>query len=465
MPLSPRPALRRTASVAAAAAVAATGMVVTGHAPVVTGHAQNTFDATLLQLVNQDRAQNGVGPVAWDDTLGAVAEGGPSPCGATVGGRATDLIARNYFSHTIPGCSQTNVFGIMSGLGIGFTSAGENIGWESGVTDPVQAAQMLNTSYMNSPEHRANILNPAFTTVGIGSATSGSTPWTGSGSPLSNVTMSVEVFAGGLSTSTPSSALPPPVAPVAGGGYWLVGADGGVFDFGAPAGYGSTGGQHLNFPVVGMASTPDHHGYWLVASDGGIFPFGNAVGYGSTGGIHLNQPIVGMAATRTGHGYWLVASDGGIFPFGDAVGWGSTGGIHLNQPIVGMAASASGQGYWLVARDGGIFPFGDAPGLGSTGGIHLNQPIVGMAATANGAGYWLVARDGGIFPFGNAPGLGSTGGSPLNQPIVGMSPTRDGAGYWLVAADGGIFPFGDAPGLGSTGGSRLAAPVVGIGQG
>jgi hypothetical protein len=48
--------------------------------------------------------------------------------------------------------------------------------------------------------------------------------------------------------------------------------------------------------------------------------------HGSTGGIHLNQPIVGMAATPDGHGYWLVASDGGIFAFGDATFEGSTGG-------------------------------------------------------------------------------------------------------------------------------------------
>jgi ribosomal protein L24E len=72
-----------------------------------------------------------------------------------------------------------------------------------------------------------------------------------------------------------------------------------------------------------MAATPDGHGYWLVAADGGIFTFGDAHFYGSTGGIHLNQPIVGMAATPDGHGYWLVAADGGIFTFGDAHFYGS----------------------------------------------------------------------------------------------------------------------------------------------
>ena len=68
------------------------------------------------------------------------------------------------------------------------------------------------------------------------------------------------------------------------------------------------GGQHLNAPVVGVATTPDGQGYWLVASDGGVFAFGDAPFEGSMGGRHLNAPIVGIAPTRNGQGYWLVAS-------------------------------------------------------------------------------------------------------------------------------------------------------------
>ena len=48
-----------------------------------------------------------------------------------------------------------------------------------------------------------------------------------------------------------------------------------------------------------MATTPDGKGYWLVASDGGVYAFGDAAFYGSTGGQHLNQPIVmGAQACR-----------------------------------------------------------------------------------------------------------------------------------------------------------------------
>ena len=61
--------------------------------------------------------------------------------------------------------------------------------------------------------------------------------------------------------------------------------------------------------------------------DGGVFAFGDAQFYGSMGGQPLNQPIVGMASTADGKGYWLVAADGGIFSFGDATFYGSMGGI------------------------------------------------------------------------------------------------------------------------------------------
>ena len=164
--------------------------------------------------------------------------------------------------------------------------------------------------------------------------------------------------------------------------------------------YGSTGGMHLNQPIVGMAATPDSEGYWLVAADGGIFAFGDALFSGSASGLPLNQPIVGMAATSDGQGYWLVAADGGIFAFGDATFHGSEGEMHLNQPIVGIASADGGEGYWLVAADGGIFSFGTAGFAGSTGGFHLNQPIVGMASARDDNGYWLVGSDGGVFVFG-----------------------------------------------------------------
>jgi hypothetical protein len=244
-------------------------------------------------------------------------------------------------------------------------------------------------------------------------------------------------------------------------GYWLAGADGGVFGFGNAGFFGSMGGSPLHAPIVAVASASEGE-YWLAGSDGGVFSFGNAEFFGSTGGMVLNAPIVGIAPTRDGAGYYLVAADGGVFAFGDAKFQGSMGGTPLNKPIVGMDVTSDDRGYYLVASDGGVFAFGDAKFQGSMGGTPLNKPIVGMAVDVGPSdGYWLVAGDGGVFSFG-APFLGSTGSLHLVAPVVGMAATGDGLGYYLVGSDGGVFAFPDAEFLGSMAGTHLNAPVVGI---
>ena len=119
------------------------------------------------------------------------------------------------------------------------------------------------------------------------------------------------------------------------------------------------GGKPLNAPIVGMAATPNGGGYWLVGADGGVFAFGNAKFYGSMGGKNLNKPIVGIAASQDGNGYYLVASDGGIFSFGDAKFYGSLG---SDRNLVGWVTSISSVpgGYYLFGSDGGVYAFGSA---------------------------------------------------------------------------------------------------------
>ncbi|HLF40808.1 MAG TPA: DUF4394 domain-containing protein, partial [Acidimicrobiia bacterium] len=284
-----------------------------------------------------------------------------------------------------------------------------------------------------------------------------------------NLTTGAATLVGPIGDGTAPLAGLAAAAPV---GYWLVGSDGAVYNFGDADALGSTKGTTLSKPVVGMTGTPSGEGYWLVASDGGIFNYGDAPFYGSTGAIALNQPIVGMAPYGDSAGYWMVAADGGIFSFArpgtDDRFYGSMGAVTLNQPMVGMATYPNGKGYWLVARDGGIFSF-FAPGetdrfYGSTGAIKLNKPIVGMTPYPDGDGYWFVASDGGIFSYAAAGMVdrifGSTGDKPLSSPIVGMTSTPSGKGYWLVASDGGIFAFGDAAFFGSTGNVQLNKPIV-----
>jgi hypothetical protein len=232
------------------------------------------------------------------------------------------------------------------------------------------------------------------------------------------------------------------VAPTPDGkGYFLVSGNGHVSTSGDAHFYGDVAGDQLNAPIVAIAVDPVTGGYWLLGADGGVFAY-HAPFFGSTGNEHLNAPAVGLEATADGRGYRFVASDGGIFDFGFGVHfYGSEGGQHLNQPIVGMADDPVTGGYWLVASDGGIFAF-HARFLGSTGNETLNAPIVEMEALASGKGYRFVASDGGVFDFGGAHYLGSLGGSVLYSPVVGMAAAPSGSGYWLVQADGQVTRFG-----------------------
>ena len=83
------------------------------------------------------------------------------------------------------------------------------------------------------------------------------------------------------------------------------------------------GGVRLAQPIVSMAATRDGRGYWLVGADGGVFALGDAGYFGSVSTLHLSAPIVGITPSVDGAGYWLVGADGGVFAFGDAQYFGS----------------------------------------------------------------------------------------------------------------------------------------------
>jgi uncharacterized protein YkwD len=204
-----RRSIRRVAVavVATAAALATAGLA---RAPLGAA-ADSTADQDLFSLTNQDRASNGVHALLWHSTLSAIGENKPyGGCGFTVDGRSYDMIQRNYFAHPILNCGGQLVFNMMSAFGVNYRSAGENIGWESGYTSPSAAASYINQQFMNSTEHRDNILNSAYTHIGIGSDLSPpGYNWTGAGSALQNVFMFSEEFAQ-LASSAPPPATPRP---------------------------------------------------------------------------------------------------------------------------------------------------------------------------------------------------------------------------------------------------------------
>jgi uncharacterized protein YkwD len=121
-----------------------------------------TSDAAAeIALVNQDRAAAGLPPLRESAELDKIATA-----------RATDMAVNNYFSHYRPGDPTLAVLELLRADGVSFTWYGENIIWESGLP-PDQVLTYFNTWWMNSPEHRANILSTHYGQIGVGEAFAG----------------------------------------------------------------------------------------------------------------------------------------------------------------------------------------------------------------------------------------------------------------------------------------------------
>jgi uncharacterized YkwD family protein/spore coat assembly protein SafA len=116
--------------------------------------ATKSIESQVIQLTNQERAKNGLKPLAADWQLSRIARY-----------KSADMRDKNYFSHTSP--TYGSPFTMMKNFGVNYRSAAENIA--AGQRTPNEVVQ----SWMNSPGHRKNILSPAYTHTGVGHATGG----------------------------------------------------------------------------------------------------------------------------------------------------------------------------------------------------------------------------------------------------------------------------------------------------
>ncbi|TQR41128.1 CAP domain-containing protein [Paenibacillus popilliae] len=106
------------------------------------------FEQQVLDLVNQERSKTGLGSLSRSGELSNVAMV-----------KAQDMYNNNYFDHNSP--THGSPFDMLQEFGITFNTAGENIA--KGQTTPTQVMK----DWMNSPGHRANILNNNYTHIGI----------------------------------------------------------------------------------------------------------------------------------------------------------------------------------------------------------------------------------------------------------------------------------------------------------
>jgi uncharacterized YkwD family protein len=102
----------------------------------------------MVNLVNQERQKVGLKPLAVDKRLVRLARL-----------KSQDMVDKNYFSHQSP--TYGSPFDMMKNAGVTYRWAGENIAG-AGTVDRAHNA------LMNSDGHRANILKPEFTHIGIG---------------------------------------------------------------------------------------------------------------------------------------------------------------------------------------------------------------------------------------------------------------------------------------------------------
>ncbi|WP_153007710.1 CAP domain-containing protein [Bacillus coahuilensis] len=109
----------------------------------------------ILRLVNTEREKEGLPDLTLDELVSETAQA-----------KAVDLMENGYFAHESP--TYGSPFNMLSTFGVSYTAAGENIA--AGQTTPEQVVK----EWMESPGHRANILNASFTDLGVGYAEGGS---------------------------------------------------------------------------------------------------------------------------------------------------------------------------------------------------------------------------------------------------------------------------------------------------
>ena len=113
-----------------------------------------SFEGEVVRLVNAERQKAGCSPLKHNWELSRVARY-----------KSQDMKDLGYFSHTSP--TYGTPFQMIKSFGITYRTAGENIA--KGYSTPAAVV----SGWMSSPGHRANILNPSFTEIGVGYVSGG----------------------------------------------------------------------------------------------------------------------------------------------------------------------------------------------------------------------------------------------------------------------------------------------------
>lgn len=108
-----------------------------------------SWTAEVLRLTNDLRREHGVAPLAWSDALAIEA-----------GDYACEMIDLDFFAHVNP-VNGESLRDRAARYEYDFWAIGENLA--GGQTTPAQVVR----EWFDSPSHRANLLNPAYTELGV----------------------------------------------------------------------------------------------------------------------------------------------------------------------------------------------------------------------------------------------------------------------------------------------------------
>ncbi len=106
------------------------------------------------RAVNEERRRRGIPELTYSKRLAEIARA-----------HSRDMARRLYFAHQSPEGNEA-ADRLLSG-GVGYRRVGENLASNRGAIDPVRTAV---DSWMDSPEHRANIVEPGYRETGMGVA-------------------------------------------------------------------------------------------------------------------------------------------------------------------------------------------------------------------------------------------------------------------------------------------------------
>jgi uncharacterized protein YkwD len=116
--------------------------------------AQEQNDARLIaQLTNQDRQEHGLPPLKWNDALAAAAAA-----------HAEWMVRERTLSHQFP--AEPELAARAASAGAHFQAVAENIAFGPN-------PESIERGWMHSPGHRANILDPRMTAIGVAVIASG----------------------------------------------------------------------------------------------------------------------------------------------------------------------------------------------------------------------------------------------------------------------------------------------------